>query len=235
MQSKLGLITKLKPDSSPKYWLIWDLLRSDVKSTCPSPTGSCCHGWKMWWRTAGTSSGFTGTRLVVMPIRPSVQQFMCGLVGPRYLVFEVLGKGGRSSPNIWGRCAAATGRVVSSVFNGDEFRCEIHVDDPLLAAPAKDHASSLSRCWPSPCWASLPLGTRPVSATEWFGSAPSSQSKTPVFPSPSQKTSSRPFADRQPTQFLSTNVARKKDLRSFCGKLSFVAGMVPHRCGLSLT
>ena len=59
---------------------------------------------------------------------------MCGMVGAQYLVFEVLGMGGRSSPNIWVRLAAAIGRVVSSVFNGDEFRCEIHVDDPLLAA-----------------------------------------------------------------------------------------------------
>ena len=43
-------------------------------------------------------------------------------------------RGRKSSANIWGQFAAATGRVVSSVFCGDEFRCEIYVDDPLVAA-----------------------------------------------------------------------------------------------------
>ena len=155
---------------------------------------------------------------------------MCGMVGARYIVFEVLGTGGRSSHEIWGRFAAATGRVVSSVFNGDELSCEIHVDDPLLAAPAKDHASSLSRCWPSPSWASLPswdkacLGDRVV----WVGARLLIEDSSISVAIPEDELEA---FRRQPTQFLSTNFARKKDLRSFCGKLSFVAGMVPLRCG----
>ena len=39
-------------------------------------------------------------------------------VGSRFLVFKALGMGGMSSPNNWCRFAAATGRVVSSVFGG---------------------------------------------------------------------------------------------------------------------
>ena len=42
--------------------------------------------------------------------------------------------GGKSSPHSWGRLAADNGHVVSSVFNVDEFHCEIYVDDPLLTA-----------------------------------------------------------------------------------------------------
>ena len=64
-----------------------------------------------------------------VPIRPSDRQFMCGN-GTRFLVFNVLGMGGKSSPNI--RLAAATCRVILAVPNVDEFRWEIYVDDLIL-------------------------------------------------------------------------------------------------------
>ena len=181
--------------------------------------------------------GFTGTWFVVIPIQPSEQQFMCAMVGARHLVFEVLGMGGRSSPNIWGRLAAAIGRVVSSVFNGDEFRCEIHVGDPLLAAGGSPGERSriftvallaiavlgFSLSWDKAC-----LGDRVV----WVGAQLSIENSGVSVAIPEDELEA---FRRQTAQFLSTNVARKKDLRSFCGKLSFVAGMVPPRCGLSLT
>ena len=42
--------------------------------------------------------------------------------------------GGNSSLIIWGRLVAATGHVVSSVFNVDEFRRDIYGDGFLLSA-----------------------------------------------------------------------------------------------------
>ena len=90
-----------------------------------------------------------------MPIRPSERQFMSGKVGTRFLDFKVFSTRGTSSPNIWSWFAAAIGRVVSSVFSGDEFRCDICVDDAswaLEVALMKDNAPSLPRCCPSLSW-----------------------------------------------------------------------------------
>ena len=53
-----------------------------------------------------------------IPVRPSERQFVCGKVCTRFIVFNVLGIGGKPSPNIW----------------SDAFRCEIYVDDLPLAA-----------------------------------------------------------------------------------------------------
>ena len=57
-----------------------------------------------------------------IPIRPSERQFVCRKVGTRFLVFTVLGMGGKSASNVQSLFAPAIGRVVSSVFSGDEFR-----------------------------------------------------------------------------------------------------------------
>ena len=78
------------------------------------------------------------------PIDPSERQFRCGMVGARLIDFKVPGMVGESSPNMWGQSAAAIGRVVSSVLNVDELRCEICVDDPLLAAGRSLEENSLS-------------------------------------------------------------------------------------------
>ena len=76
------------------------------------------------WKTASTSSRFTA---------PWSTTFVCGRVHTPSIVFNVFSMGGKSSPNICGKFAAAIGRVVSSVFNVDEFRCEICITVALLA------------------------------------------------------------------------------------------------------
>ena len=47
--------------------------------------------------------------------------------------------GGKSSPTIWGRYAAAIGRILASISDLDEFRCEIYIDDPLMAVSGTPH------------------------------------------------------------------------------------------------
>ena len=147
--SKLGLITKLKPDRSPKYRPIWDLLRSDVISTVSL------------------------TEQIVLPRLENA-------VEDRRHLLRVRGDMAlrHTDPTI--RAAVACCHQSSNAMSSVARSTWMTRSWPLEEAPAKDHASSLSRCWPSPSWASPSLETRPVSATEWFGSAPSSQSKTPV-------------------------------------------------------
>ena len=150
-----------------------------------------------------------------IPIRLSERQFMCRKDGTRFLVFKVLGMGGKSSPNILSWFAAAVGCLVSSVFSGDEFGCVIFLDDPSWPpeeALMKDHAPSLTSCWPSPSWVSLPLGTQPVSVTVWCGSAPSSQLKTSASELLSKV---QAWCNARPHVPV--------PVWSFCGKLTFVA------------
>ena len=49
-------------------------------------------------------------------------------------VLQLAMHGGKSAPNIWGRFAAAIGRIVASITPPEELRTEIYVDDPLLCA-----------------------------------------------------------------------------------------------------
>ena len=81
--------------------------------------------------------------------------------------------------------AAATGRVVSSVCDVDEFRCEINVDDPTRREKvAHLHSRAAGH-------------RRPVLVTMWCLSVPSSHSKTRASQWPLQTTSLMPCATRR--------------------------------------
>ena len=98
---------------------------------CPLPIGLYCHAWETRWKTASTSSAFTtpwSGPSWTWPTHSTTHRSV------RLSDSSCVGMGGKSSPNTWGRFAAANGRVVSSVFSGDEFRCEIYVDDTFLDA-----------------------------------------------------------------------------------------------------
>ena len=112
-------------------------------------------------------------------------------------------------------------------FVGLQFRCEIYVDDPLwtLEVPSrKGHAPSQLRCWPLPSWVSLSLVTKPVSVTEWIGAQLSVEDSNISVAMPKDKVDA---LHGETSRFLSAAVAQKKDIQSFCGQLSLVAGVVP--------
>ena len=128
--SKLPHLINLERDGSAKHRLIWDL-RSEPRLEDAVENGKHLLQVQdaLEWLVVDVAHAFH-----TVPIRPSERQFMCGKVRTRFLVFKVVGMGGKLSPDIWGLFAAATGRVVSSVFSDGEFRCEVNVDDRLLAA-----------------------------------------------------------------------------------------------------
>ena len=119
--SKLALTTKLKPDGSAA-----DLGPSSVgrqlHKVPPLLGRLCCLGRKTRWKTASTSSWFTAPwsgSSWTWPTHPTTYRSVrLSDRGTRFLVFKVLGMGGKSSPNIWGQFAAAIGRVVLSVSSG---------------------------------------------------------------------------------------------------------------------
>ena len=69
-----------------------------------------------------------------VPVRSSEQRFACGKVGDKFVAFTSLCMGGKSAPNIWGRFAAAIGRIVASIMPPKEHRVDIYADGPLLCA-----------------------------------------------------------------------------------------------------
>ena len=92
---------------------------------------------------------------------------------------------------------------------------------PLEEALMKDHAPSMFAVLGSfLAWDEASLRDRVV----WIGAHLSVEDFGISVAIPKDKLDAM---HGQTTRFLSATVAQKKDLRSFCGKLSFVAGMVP--------
>ena len=69
-----------------------------------------------------------------VPLRPSERRYACVKVGSHFVVFVVLRMGRKSALGIWGRFGAVLGRILASVFCDGELRCELYVDDRLVAA-----------------------------------------------------------------------------------------------------
>ena len=127
--SKIALITKLKADGSTKHRLIWDLLRSEVNESISlserlvlprlqdaveDAQALLQQGYKLEWLVLDIADAFHN-----VPIKDSERKYMCGKFGGKYIAFKVLCMGGKSSPNIWGRFAAAMGRILASIFFGN--------------------------------------------------------------------------------------------------------------------
>ena len=141
--SKLALISKDRPDGTTKHRLIWDLLRSDVNAATSlferiilprlqDAVEDAQHllrtGSEIEWMVLDIADAFHN-----VPLHPSERKYVCTKVGDRFVVFKVMCMGGKASPNVWGRFAAAIGRILASLFDPSELRCEIYVDDPLVA------------------------------------------------------------------------------------------------------
>ena len=205
---------------------------------CPLLSGLCCHAWKMRWKTASTSSGFTAPwsdswwtwpthSATFRSVRPSdsscAKRSVFGSLSSKSSAWggesphPKSGAGWHQPLVSWcRRSSAATSFVARSAWMSRSRQSE--------EAWMKYHALLLTRCWPSPPWDSPLLGTKAISVTMWYGSAPSSQLKTSASQWPFQRTKPDPLHS-QMARFLSAAVAQKKDLRD---KLSFFfAGMVP--------
>jgi len=238
--TKLALITKVKPDGTKKHRLIWDLLRSEVNATVSLTERIVLpriqdavddasdllrqNRGDLEWLVLDIADAFHN-----IPMLPAERKFTCGKVGNKFIVFEVLCMGGKSSPNIWGRFAAAIGRILASLFDPGEFRCEIYVDDPLMAV-----VGSFARRQKLLTMALLTLdvlnfplawekGIRGTSVV-WIGAQLTAKRDSVQVTIPADKLQD---LSAQTIAFRKQSVVYRNAVRSYCGKLSFVAGMVP--------
>ena len=239
--SKLALISKPRPDGTTKHRLIWDLRRSDVNATVQLGErivlpriqdavddakfllGS--GSGELEWLVLDVADAFHN-----IPMCTSELRHACGKIGNTFVVFLVLCMGGRSAPNQWGRFAACLGRLVASLFSNAEFRTEIYVDDPLMAARGnqaqRDKLFTIAMLvlqltgFPL-AWDKGTVGRRVV----WIGAQLSSLQDGVQVSIPADKLD---ILRDQTIVFSSAVVVPRKEVKSYCGKLSFVAGMVPY-------
>jgi len=238
--TKLALITKIKGDGTKKHRLIWDLLRSEVNATVAlterivlpriqdavdDASDLLRQGQgDLEWLVLDIADAFHN-----IPMLPAERRFTCGKVGETFIVFEVLCMGGKSSPNIWGRFAAAIGRILASIFDPNEFRSEIYVDDPLMAVvgsfPRRQKLLTMALLTLDVL--NFPLawekGVRGTSVV-WIGAQLTATREAIQVTIPADKLEDLSLQTRA---FRKQAVAYRNAVRSYCGKLSFVAGMVP--------
>ena len=237
--TRVALISKQKPDGSTKHRLIWDLLRSEVNSTVslyerivlPRVQDAVddarelrrLHGDPIEWLVLDVADAFHN-----IPLRPSERRFTCGKFQDRVVVFESLCMGGKSAPNIWGRYAAAMGRILASIADPSRFRVEIFVDDPLMVASG----DTISRDWTFTrallalsvlgfplAWGKGELGQEVV----WIGAKLSNLNEGIRVSIPQDKLV---VLQDQTALFSRSTVVSRRHVRSYCGRLSFIAGMV---------
>ena len=237
--SKLALVTKVRADGSKKYRLIWDLLRSQVNRAVRMPEriilprlqdavedalGLLQHDGQLEWAVLDVADAFHN-----IPIDPSERKYACGSFNGKYIVFAVLCMGGKSSPGIWGRFAAAIGRVIASIFAHVPLRCEIYVDDRLLVVGGnvQQRTKHLAMALLALSVLGFPLawGKGVVgSNVSWIGAQVQQVGRTVRITIPEDKL--RDIME-QAARILSKAVVSKRALRSFCGSVAFVAGMLP--------
>jgi hypothetical protein len=239
--TKLALITKLRADGTPKYRLIWDLLRSEVNSTVrleerivlPRLQDAVDDAKylrsqgdeELEWLVLDVADAFHN-----IPLRPQERRFACGKIGGRFVVFLVLCMGGKSAPNVWGRYSACLGRITASIFMPEDFRGEIYVDDPLMAARGTLDRRNLifTIAMLTLQVTGFPLawekGTVGNSVT-WIGAQLTSLPEGIEVSVPEDKL--QVLLDLT-LELKASVVAPRKSIRTYCGKLSFIAGMVPY-------
>ena len=164
-----------------------------------------------------------------IPTRVTERRFSCGKVGDRYICFTSLCMGGKSAPNIWGRFAAAMGRITASIMPPEEHRLEIYVDDPLLCAGGNTKRRTflftvalltITLVGFPMAWSKGVLGKD----VQWIGARLTVVPKGIQVAIPEDKLAA---LQEQAKELQTSGVTSKRVLRAFCGKLSFVAGMVP--------
>ena len=239
--SKLALISKPRPDGTTKHRLIWDLLRSEVNATVQLgerivlpriqdavDDAKFIRGsgpGDLDWLVLDVADAFHN-----IPMCESERRYACGKIGNLFVVFLVLCMGGRSAPNQWGRFAAFLGRLVASLFDPTEFRSEIYVDDPIMAARGdierRDALFTVAMLvlnltgFPL-AWEKGTVGAKVV----WIGAQLSSLAGGIEVSIPEDKLDT---LKDQTMDFANAVVVARTSVRSYCGKLSFVAGMVPY-------
>ena len=242
--NKLGLITKVKEDGTKKHRLIWDLRESKANLACSqgeriilpklmdvaeAAVAVYRAGKKPWIAVADIQDAFLNvpsgkdrfatTAAVEMPDGCK-----------KIVVFDTLVFGSASSPTLWGRYAAWMGRTLACVV--PTVSTQVYVDDPsfVLQGNLEEAAGDLAMVLLWLGVAGFPLKLSKAGGgkeADWVGARIEfhDEPREAHITIPSSKVKQlQDLTDK----FLNRPVVGAKELRSYAGMLSFVAGLVPH-------
>lgn len=249
IMNKLGVIVKEKVSDTgqvtKKSRVIWDLRRSGANSVCaqterillPRLLDVAAHaidqlrsGKDCWLAALDIRDAFMNIpvskdRFALTAAKPSKEDGSMEVI-----VFDTLVFGAASSPTIWGRFAAFLGRTIAAI--EPRVGCQIYVDDPILTLPgnlleATDQLATVL-LWTAiigyPIKLQKAVGGKSI---PWIGAhiAVEEEAATVTVTIPADKV--RRLLDTT-KKFLSKPVIGSRELRSYAGALSFVAGLIPH-------
>ena len=249
--NRLAVIVKTKVnddgETQKKSRIVWDLRRSGANAVCkqterillPRLLDVAAHvleqyrkGQEECWLAA------VDIRDAFMNIPVMQDRFALAAVVPvahqdqrqQILVFDTLVFGAASAPTIWGRYAAFLGRTISAI--QPQTGCQIYVDDPIftLTGPLHQAARQLAviLLWMAvagyPIKASKAVGGKALTSVG-ANLAVNDKDSSIAITIPADKVQKLMEAT---DLFLRRPVVGARELRSYAGALSFVAGLVPH-------
>ena len=149
---------------------------------------------------------------------------------PQIVLFNTLVFGSASSPTVWGRAAAWLGRTTTATSTSD---VQIYVDDPMYVLDGPELETAAGDLTVVLLWtavAGYPVKLAKASGgkdVEWVGARLRclDSERAVVVTLPASKIEA---LLRDTNKFLGKPVVGCRELRSYTGSLSFVAGLVPH-------
>ena len=239
--SKLALLSKQREDFSWKHRLIVDLLRSDVNSFI-------CQGERIVLPRLGDaildglhlrrSSARGPVEIMVadfvdaffmLPLSDDERKFVAFKAFDKFYLARVLMFGAKSSPTLWGRCAAFLARSAQSLFDETRVRLQLFVDDTFAQARGNKSERrmmfAIVLAWWSVLGAKIAWHKGAVgSDLAWIGARVRHEAS---LISVTVKEELLRAALDTTQAFLRGNVIRASKLRSLAGRLSFMAGIIP--------
>ncbi|CAE7838251.1 unnamed protein product [Symbiodinium sp. CCMP2592] len=249
--NRLGVLVKEKKDAQGnlvrKARVIWDLKESQVNKACNQ--GERIILPRLLDVVASLLAAYRRGRppfLACIDIRDAFMNIPAGkdrrftvAAVPRkrnrgkmhkLVLFNTLVFGSASSPTVWGRAAAWLGRTTAATGPADT---QVYVDDPVFVLDGPHLKVAASDLTVALLWAAV--SGYPVKLSkacggkdlEWVGArircVDAEEAVIVTLPA------SKIQALLQDTdKFLGRSVVGSRELRSFTGALSFVAGLVPH-------
>ena len=247
--NKLGVITKTKEEHgkiTKKSRIIWDLRRSGANACCcqgerillprlldlaAGAIDGYKKGNKCWLACIDIRDAFMNIpimkeRYAVTAAKPTAQ-----VNSPmEYVIFDTLVFGAASSPTIWGRFASWLARTTATI--EPRASTQVYVDDPayILRGEWDEAVEQLTNILVWTAITGFPVKLAKAAggkSIQWVGAQlrVHDEARMVEVTIPKDKIEK---VQNLTDKFLAKPVVGCKELRSYVGTLSFIAGLIPH-------
>ena len=164
-----------------------------------------------------------------LPLRCNERRYFCTKYRGKYIIYERLAQGSRNAPLAWCRFIALVSRITAGVFAADPFQLQTFVDDPLVIVGGTEQSTDELAAAFTLFW--MILGFKLAFPKAQYG-----QSVIWIGAKLTFHTDGVEVAVKDETveallgalrDFRQGNLISLKQLRSFAGKCSHVASLIP--------